>query len=46
MTGKIYVTLKRAVLDPQGKAVAQALARLGFDEVRDVRVAHPEGLRC
>ena len=38
MTAKIYVTLKRAVLDPQGQAVARALGRLGFDEVKDARI--------
>jgi phosphoribosylformylglycinamidine synthase len=35
---KVYVTLKRAVLDPQGQAVARSLARLGFDEVKDARI--------
>lgn len=38
MKAKIYVTLKSGVLDPQGKAVQHALASLGFNEVRDVRV--------
>ncbi len=38
MTAKIYVTLKRGVLDPQGQAVARALGRLGFDEVKDARI--------
>lgn len=38
MKAKIYVTLKSSVLDPQGKAVVQALHTLGFGEVRDVRV--------
>ena len=38
MIAKVYVTLKRAVLDPQGQAVARALARLGFDEVKDARI--------
>ena len=38
MLAKIYVTPKRGVLDPQGKAVAQALHALGFDEVGDVRI--------
>ena len=38
MTARVYVTLKKSVLDPQGKAVAQGLARLGFGEVADVRV--------
>ena len=38
MRAKIQITLKPAVLDPQGKAVQQALASLGFNEVKDVRV--------
>ena len=35
---KVYVTLKRAVLDPQGKAVHRSLTRLGYDEVENVRL--------
>jgi phosphoribosylformylglycinamidine synthase len=38
MLAKVYVTPKRGVLDPQGKAVAQALHALGFGEVADVRI--------
>jgi phosphoribosylformylglycinamidine synthase len=38
MLAKVYVTPKRGVLDPQGKAVAQALHALGFAEVGDVRI--------
>ncbi len=38
MKAKIYVTLKREVLDPQGDAVRRALGSLGFEGVRDVRV--------
>ncbi len=38
MQARVYVTLKRGVLDPQGKAVARSLTTLGFDEVRDVRL--------
>ena len=38
MTAKVFVTLKRGVLDPQGQAVARALGRLGFDEVKDARI--------
>lgn len=38
MRAKVYVTLKRGVLDPQGRAVARALARLGFDDVKDARI--------
>ena len=37
MTAKVFVTLKRTVLDPQGKAVQGALAKLGYPEARDVR---------
>lgn len=37
MKAKIFITLKNGVLDPQGKAVAGALANLGFSEVADVR---------
>ena len=38
MKAKVYVTLKKSVLDPQGKAVQHALAALGFNEVQGVRV--------
>ena len=34
---KIHVTLKNGVLDPQGKAVGNALGSLGFDGVQEVR---------
>jgi phosphoribosylformylglycinamidine synthase len=34
----IHIVPRRGVLDPQGKAVADALHSLGFDSVRDVRV--------
>jgi phosphoribosylformylglycinamidine synthase len=37
-TAKVFVTLKRGVLDPQGQAVARSLARLGFTEVKDARI--------
>jgi phosphoribosylformylglycinamidine synthase len=33
----VTVYPRREVLDPQGKAIGQALARVGFDEVREVR---------
>ena len=35
---KVYVTLKKAVLDPQGKAVHNSLLSLGFEQVKEVRV--------
>jgi len=38
MMARIYITLKPAVLDPQGKAVQSALQTLGFGTVQDVRV--------
>ena len=38
MQARVYVTLKRGVLDPQGKAVARSLGSMGFDEVEDVRL--------
>ena len=33
----VDVMLKPEILDPQGQAVAQALPRLGFDGIADVR---------
>jgi len=38
MQARVYVTLKRGVLDPQGKAVARSLATMGYEEVQDVRL--------
>lgn len=38
MKAKIHVTLKRGILDPQGKAIEQALATLGYQSVGNVRV--------
>lgn len=38
MKARIYVTLKREVLDPQGDAVRHALGALGFQGVKDVRI--------
>ena len=35
---KIDVTLKKSVLDPQGKTVIAALHSLGFHEAQDLRV--------
>lgn len=37
MKARIVVTLKPGVLDPQGKAIANALHALGFGGVEDVR---------
>lgn len=37
MKARIKVTLKNGVLDPQGKAIENALGALGFEGVEDVR---------
>jgi phosphoribosylformylglycinamidine synthase subunit PurS len=37
MKSRIFVTLKNGVLDPQGKAIQNALAGLGFSGINDVR---------
>lgn len=37
MKARIHITLKTGVLDPQGKAIAQALSSLGFAGVGEVR---------
>lgn len=33
----VHITLKKGVLDPQGKAIGHALHGMGFDEVSDAR---------
>jgi phosphoribosylformylglycinamidine synthase subunit PurS len=38
MKARVYVTLKRGILDPQGQAVLHALGALGYSGVKDVRV--------
>lgn len=38
MKATVYVTIRQNVLDPQGKAVRDALGSLGFEEVKDVRI--------
>ena len=37
MLAKIYITLKKEVLDPQGSVIANSLKSLGFDKIEDVR---------
>ena len=37
MKATIYITLKNGVLDPQGKAIENALGQLGFNGVDNVR---------
>jgi phosphoribosylformylglycinamidine synthase subunit PurS len=36
--GVVHVMLRRAILDPQGRAVQATLERLGHDNVVDLRV--------
>ena len=38
LNAKVYVTLKKGVLDTQGKAVQHSLASLGYIGVEDVRL--------
>lgn len=38
MRARVFVTLKREVLDPQGEAVRKGLQSLGVAGVREVRV--------
>lgn len=35
---KVYVTYKDSILDPQGEAVRGAVHRMGFDEIKEVRI--------
>jgi len=37
MKARIHISLKPGVLDPQGKAIGNALNALGFDGVGEVR---------
>lgn len=37
MKARVHITLKSGVLDPQGRAVRNALTSLGFDGIDDVR---------
>lgn len=38
MKAIVHVGLKPGVLDPQGKAVADTLGRMGYDEVHSARI--------
>jgi len=35
---KIKITLRKSILDPQGKAVEHSLKSLGYDEIVDTRI--------
>jgi hypothetical protein len=37
---RVYVTLRKDVLDPQGEAVRRGLGSLGYDEVTSVRIGN------
>lgn len=37
MKARVHITLKKGVLDPQGKAIRHALEALGFPGVTEVR---------
>jgi len=37
MKARVFVSLKKSVLDPQGKTIHHSLRNLGYENVRDVR---------
>jgi phosphoribosylformylglycinamidine synthase len=37
MKAKVHVTLKRSVLDPQGKTIHHAVETLGYRGIEDIR---------
>lgn len=37
-TAKILITLRKTILDPQGKAVEHSLKSLGYDNIIDTRI--------
>ncbi|MBI4467387.1 MAG: phosphoribosylformylglycinamidine synthase subunit PurS [Acidobacteria bacterium] len=37
MKARVYVTLKKTVLDPQGQTIHRALAGLGYKSIKEVR---------
>lgn len=38
MKAKVRVTLKKGILDPQGKAVLRSLQQLGYTGLKEVRI--------
>ena len=38
MTAKIFITLKKGILDPQGRTVHHALENLGLEHIDEVRM--------
>ncbi len=37
-TSKINISIRKTILDPQGKAVENSLKSLGFDSIEDTRI--------
>lgn len=37
MKARVFVSLKKSVLDPQGKTIHRSLHNLGYENVKDVR---------
>jgi len=37
-SAKVKVTLRKSILDPQGKAVETSIRSLGYDKVTDTRI--------
>jgi phosphoribosylformylglycinamidine synthase len=35
---KVYITLKKSILDPQGKTVEQGIHSLGYESIGNVRI--------
>jgi phosphoribosylformylglycinamidine synthase len=35
---KVYITLRKSILDPKGKATLNALHSLGFDSIEETRI--------
>jgi phosphoribosylformylglycinamidine synthase PurS subunit len=46
MKVRVFVTLKSKILDPQGRAVHQALQSMGFGQVKDVRLGKLVEMEC
>ncbi len=38
MNAKIYITFKKGILEPQGKAIQHSLLSLGHNQIQEVRV--------
>ena len=45
MKARVTVYPRREILDPQGKAIASALSRIGFEGVEDVRAGKSFDIR-